>query len=110
MKYQIKQITITERDKVEFPEGAIILEVKPSTTLCKPGGNYRNWFIYYLEPLIGEPPLLSDEEIVIVKDAELEAIGETENYFAKQRAVDRAIAQAQKDICVNYNKEVKNGS
>ena len=39
--------------------------------------------------------VIGDEEIALVKDCELEAIGESENYFAKQRAVDRAIAQAQ---------------
>jgi len=38
---------------------------------------------------------ISPEEIVITKDCELEIIGDTENYFVKQRAVDRAIAQAQ---------------
>ena len=39
--------------------------------------------------------VIGDEEIALVKDCELEVIGESENYFAKQRAVDRAIAQAQ---------------
>jgi len=52
----------------------------------------------------GEPPSLSDEEIVIVKDCELEAIGETDNYFTKQRAVDRAIAKAQRELCKEWDR------
>ncbi len=45
-----------------------------------------------------EDTMMSDEEIVAVKDCELETIGEKSNYFIKQRAVDRAIAHTQAKI------------
>ena len=53
MKYGVKHLTIEDKWKhVEFPEGVIILEVKSSTTLKRPGNNYKVWRIDYLEPLI----------------------------------------------------------
>jgi len=42
--------------------------------------------------------ILTDEDIIVIKDCELQSFGESDNYFAKQRAQDRAVAQAQRDL------------
>ena len=59
--------------------------------------------------------ILTEEEIRIIKDCELEIIGETDNFFAKQRAIDKAVCIGQIDklkrlgILKTEPKEVSNG-